>query len=79
MDPKIKEAFQKKINDAINFQQKITNAENLAKDVIERLTDTSKSKALSKKLDVIQEDKNELKETLKKEIEKPIEKKIEKR
>ena len=57
LDPKIKEAFQKKINDAINFQQKITNAENLAKDVIERLTDTSKSKALSKKLDVIQEDK----------------------
>ena len=79
LDPKIKEAFQKKINDAINFQQKITNAENLAKDVIERLTDTSKSKALSKKLDVIQEDKNELKETLKKEIEKPIEKKIEKK
>jgi hypothetical protein len=77
LDPKIKEAFQKKINDAINFQQRITNAENLAKDVIERLNDTSKSKVLSKNLDVIQEDKNEFKESIKYEkVEKP-KKKIE--
>ena len=79
LDPKIKEAFQKKINDAINFQQRITNAENLAKDVIERLNDTSKSKALSKNLDIIQEDKDEFKESIKYEkVEKQI-KKIEKK
>ena len=80
LDPKIKEAFQKKINDAINFQQRITNAENLAKDVIERLNDTSKSKALSKNLDIIQEDKNEFKDTIKYEkIVKPIKKNEEKK
>lgn len=67
-DPKVKEAFQQKIKNAINFEKRILNAETYAKGVIEKLTSntTKNTKELSNKpiinkepLELIKEKDNE--------------------
>ena len=61
LDPKIKEAFQRRIEAAINFQQKITKAENIYQEVVKKLETNSIPKKLNqndKKNSIIEEIKN---------------------
>ena len=50
LDPKIKEAFQRRIEAAINFQQKITKTENIYQEVVKKLETNSISKKLNQKI-----------------------------
>ena len=58
LDPKIKEAFQKRIEAAINFQQKITKAENIYQEVVKKLETNSLSKKINLKEKNVEEIKN---------------------